>query len=639
MEPQFLISGVDPNATDLGTLGGSSYARGINADGTIVGYSALHAFIVPAGGTIQRLMPADTESVASDINDAGQVAGDVYIAQGTQARGFVWTPGASPELLVLPPLPGGDQAQAFALNNAGIAVGVAQPQVGVFHAVLWDVSGAIQDLGTLGGTFAEAHDINNAGVVVGLSRNGAGAYRGFRWSAATGMEELPVLSAPGSGFASANAINSDGQIVGEMKVDSGPPHAVLWDTSGAIIDLDPLGTSQSAARAITEDGVIVGTRYLSSGSRVFAWDPDTHNPINVGAGNAEDVNAAGRIVGSLSSRATAWQLRLEQALTIALNADSARLPGSMSLARGIRPEIRCCYLVGRADPRIPGGRTSFSIRVANNGVPVSGYTLQVRAEFLPDSNGMLHLPSPWRFDSATVVGVNPNEPHPNTPVTGHFLYNGARYAILDIQPADSVVSGNLVAGYFGGEVRLIARALIGADTLADTVHVVVRVPDLVPDTAIHNALFVGWDISEPLRYPFGSNWFLTPAARDTLAAIVGSLSDPITGLYVQLNNASLQRGGMFRVERPPSTDPWVRSTPDHPHGHYSHTHGLDIDIGACYAYAHGVDSTQSDRISPNPGTTTCPSNAVGVPWRRVQQEATERAAYPIREGNHYHVRF
>lgn len=179
-----------------------------------------------------------------------------------------------------------------------MAVGWAQPQVGVDHAVLWDEGGAIQDLGTPGGTFAEAHDINDAGVVVGYG-NAAGAYRAFRWTAATGMEELP---SPGGGMAWANAVDSAGRIVGAMSFSpdpSSPTYAVLWDTSGAVIELDPLRTTASEATAITDNGVIVGRR----DGRVFAWDPDTHTLFDVGAGNPQtSTRTAGSSAGHPRSR-------------------------------------------------------------------------------------------------------------------------------------------------------------------------------------------------------------------------------------------------------------------------------------------------------------------------------------------------
>ena len=618
MAPEFLISGVDPNAIDLGMLGYSGFATGINADGTVVGYgSPSHAFIIPPGGEIQRLMPADTESVAWDINDAGQVTGDFYIAQGTQARGFVWTPGASPELLVLPPLPGGDQAQAFAINNAGVVVGVAQPQVGVFHAVLWNASGAIQDLATLGGTFAEAHDINDVGVVVGLSRNAAGVYRGFRWSAATGMQELPALPGPDGGFASANAVNNAGQIVGEMKLDSGLPRAVFWDTTGAIIELDPQGTSQSAARAITEDGVIVGTR----SGRVFAWDPDTHTLFDVGAGNGEDVNAAGRIVGwspSYPYRATAWQLQLEPALTIHL----ALAPDSLHPRVRVHTSTAFPFL---NQPVIPPDTAEWTVAVLNGVAPVPGVSVEVRAEYLAGAGGEhAHLPDSLRFEDATDIPAG--YPDAGLPVVGHFKQGANRTERVQTTASTGILQGQFVAGHISGPVRLIASTTAGGTILADTAVVWVRVPGLkalVSSTdSIRNARFVGWTNGHPFR----SNWYLRPDLHSRLQGIVNAMADTVNGRYLYLNDASLPLGGRFEANTPFDPNPYGANA-----GHRTHTHGIDIDARWCYASSAGVDP---DQMPPHP----CYG---AVSYVDIQRTARLYNADVARETRplHFHIRF
>ena len=98
---------------DLGTLGGtSSYARGINASGQIVGYSYL---------------PGDS----------------FYHA-------FVYTNGTMTDLGTL----GGKSSQAYGINDNGIIVGTANTSAGGGTAATHAFSlsaGHMSDLGTLGG--------------------------------------------------------------------------------------------------------------------------------------------------------------------------------------------------------------------------------------------------------------------------------------------------------------------------------------------------------------------------------------------------------------------------------------------------------------------------------------------------------
>jgi probable HAF family extracellular repeat protein len=88
--------------TDLGSLGGSSQAYGINDRGDIVGESSLcpdcrgaHAFLDRDGLMIDLNDVFSPESgwvltQAADINDAGQIVGAGY--KDGESRGFLLTP-------------------------------------------------------------------------------------------------------------------------------------------------------------------------------------------------------------------------------------------------------------------------------------------------------------------------------------------------------------------------------------------------------------------------------------------------------------------------------------------------------------------------------------------------------------------
>ena len=89
---------------------------------------------------------------------------------------------------------GGPSSAAFGVNADGsVAVGWSLTSLGSQHAVLWEGSKSIIDLGTLGGQNSWAYGVNADGsVVVGVSEK-AGFGRAFRWTEKTDMQDLKAL--------------------------------------------------------------------------------------------------------------------------------------------------------------------------------------------------------------------------------------------------------------------------------------------------------------------------------------------------------------------------------------------------------------------------------------------------------------
>lgn len=303
---------VSKRMENLGTLSGRSAALGIGGGGHVVGWAeppagtgGAHAVVWdPRGGLRDIAVFAGGSSFAFDVDDDGQVVGGAEHPDWS-LHGFVWnaasgaldTGFAVPQAVTaagriagqtadqgafvgdtagtvtsLPTL-GGRTAFAMSLNRAGEVVGASETMDGDVHAVLWDATGGVQDLGTLpGGTYSVAHRINAAGVVVGESNRGDGDVRGFVWDVTTGMRELPGL--PGGGYSVAYGLNDAGQIVGEALAASGQTRAVLWDSTGAIADLGDLGGGASTASAVNVLGQVVGQSALPSGDmRAVMWEP------------------------------------------------------------------------------------------------------------------------------------------------------------------------------------------------------------------------------------------------------------------------------------------------------------------------------------------------------------------------------
>jgi probable HAF family extracellular repeat protein len=89
------------------------------------------------------------------------------------------------------------------------------PGGGDAHAVAWDSTGLLTDLGTLGGSAGVAQGVNNAGQVVGTSNTPTTDLRAFLYTggAMTNLNDLLPASSPWL-LDTAYGVNDKGQIVG-----------------------------------------------------------------------------------------------------------------------------------------------------------------------------------------------------------------------------------------------------------------------------------------------------------------------------------------------------------------------------------------------------------------------------------------
>ncbi|MDB4869341.1 MAG: repeat protein [Gemmatimonadales bacterium] len=151
------------------------------------------------------------------------------------------------------------------------------------------------DLGTLGGTDSEAFGINNLGQVVGWAFVPSGVEHAFLWTKATGMLDLGTLG----GSSRALAINDNGQVVGSSNTLAGQHHAFLWTATDGMRDLGTLGGTLSEATGISQNGVIVGSSFLTGGGTQYAcvWVNGVIESLGTATSRATGVNNALQIVG------------------------------------------------------------------------------------------------------------------------------------------------------------------------------------------------------------------------------------------------------------------------------------------------------------------------------------------------------
>ncbi len=290
-----------------------------------------------------------SESVATAINNNGQVVGSSLRAASPWWQGFIWQAGEKTEL----PNFGGSTAEAFPqdLNDAGQIVGWGTGTVGI-RAALWE-GDVLTNLGGLTTGGSRAFGINAGGRIVGHSHfDFPLTWRVVTWS--EGMIENLGIRTGAFGDPPAFAINDLGNIAGQYEPQSFPqPFAILdgvftrldifggqlgyaldinnqddvvgwatyppfpplpgatraffWNASVGARELGTLGGATSQAYAINDPGQIVGTSGGpgASGQRAFLWDGamfDLNDLVAPGSGwvltTARDINVAGEIVGT-----------------------------------------------------------------------------------------------------------------------------------------------------------------------------------------------------------------------------------------------------------------------------------------------------------------------------------------------------
>jgi probable HAF family extracellular repeat protein len=276
---------------DLGTLGGTdALAQFINERGQVVGYSYTSSiptsscnFPLNTGsfiwdkehGMVNLGSFGGTCTIASAINNRGQVVGESNGVGDQSSPAFIWDKGS------FKPLGGslgGDYSGAGAINDEGEAAGFAylsnDLSNGPWHAALWKHIGSLTDLGTVGDDpCSYATSINAKTQVVGSSVSDCTltnpSFRAFLWIDGS-IYDLNTLIAPGSPLylQLPETINDRGEIAGTGVDAGGYEHAFL------LIPCPANGTADC------QNEIVGATEATHASSTPAAQRPQVANPGN-----------------------------------------------------------------------------------------------------------------------------------------------------------------------------------------------------------------------------------------------------------------------------------------------------------------------------------------------------------------------
>jgi hypothetical protein len=239
-----------------------------------------------AGGwTVDDLLPTGTESefaAAVAANDDGSAVGHLK-RPGESYEGQVWTlvNGMYGDPQPIPRIAGYPETFPASINSAGFIAGnSADYSVPGYPSAAWVMtpSGSPQVLQTVeGATQTAGYDVNDDGIVVGRAiipatkRTPMRSYS-VRWTPAAGAYESPEILMDG-GWAS--AVRNDGVVVGQRLVSDGTRGGltmcayVWWPDTRQVTMLGTLDRGPSRARAVSEGSPIVVAG--SAGGHAVLW--------------------------------------------------------------------------------------------------------------------------------------------------------------------------------------------------------------------------------------------------------------------------------------------------------------------------------------------------------------------------------
>lgn len=367
--------------TGLGFLPNTqaSYARGVSADGVVVGESinllvegGAEAFRWTESGGMVGLgfLPGANVSVARAISADGAVIIGYGVFEETSFWGIRWTAGVAENLGWTFHLP-----RALSADGS-VATGTGAREEPGEQACRWTAATGRTLLGVLpGGLTSDGNGISADGtVIVGGSQATEGT-RAFRWTAADGMVSLGVL--PGHQISDGMGISADGTtLVGYCYSSELGTEPFRWTKDAGMQPLGRLADGGNAvALAASGDGtVIVG---YGESAVALVWD------ANHGMRNLRDV-----LTQRYGLDLTGWELRE----AVAISPDGSIIVGQGM--RGGRPEGWVARVEDLILPELRSERIGGEL-VISWPAPSPGWRLEAISG-LTDGSAWTEIPGPYQ---------------------------------------------------------------------------------------------------------------------------------------------------------------------------------------------------------------------------------------------------